>query len=139
MDQLGGRRSKNAPRPRRAFAGVSMVLVLVIFELLLIGAVVSVSRDHDLTIWRLQTVQAEYAAEAGVNMSVREMIKFTDEDGDGTVGSISDDGDSNNDPILGNARVLVTMSPDDPAVGQTTMTSVGRSGQSRRKMTTILE
>ena len=62
-----------------------------------------------------------------------------DDDGDGTIGSISDDGDSDNDPAIGNARFVVTMSVDDPVVGWTTVTSAGRSGLALRTMTTILE
>ena len=139
MDQHGGGSFNTDRRERRGIALIATVVVLLTLNLLILGFVISGSRDHDLTVRRLETVEAAYAAEAGVNMSIREMIGFTDEDGDGTVGSISDDGDSDNDPAIGNARFIVTMSVDVPAAGQTTVTSAGRSGQAIRTMTTILE
>ncbi len=118
---------------------VAMVVVLLTIDLVIVGLVVSVGRDHDLTIRRLETVAAAYAAEAGVNMSIRELMLPADEDGDGTTGTISDDGDNGNDPTLGNAQFRVTMSVDDPVAGQTTLISEGRSGQAVRKMTAIVE
>ena len=137
MVQLGGGKSENAPR--RALVAVAMIVVLLTLDLIIVGFVVSAGRDHALTIRRLETVEAAYAAEAGVNMSIRELMVTADEDGDGTAGSISDDGDNGNDPTLGNARFRVTMSPDDPVEGQRTVTSEGRSGQAVRKMTAIVE
>ena len=139
MDQLGGGSFGNARTARRGMAAVAMVVVLLTINLIIVGLVLTAARDHELTVRRLETVEAAYAAEAGTNMSVREMIGFTDYDGDGTIGSISDDGDSGTDPVLGNARFIVTMSPDDPLEGQTTVTSAGRAGQALRTMTTVLE
>ena len=139
MDQHGVGSFDKDRRMRRGFVAIATVMVLLTLNLIILGFVLSGGRDHDLTVRRLETVEAAYAAEAGVNMSVREMITFTDDDGDGTVGSISDDGDSGNDPAIGNARFIVTMSVDVPVVGQTTVTSAGRSGQAFRTMTAILE
>lgn len=116
-----------------------MVILLLAIDLVIIAIVVNTGRDHELSVRRLETIAATYAAEAGVNMSIREMMEAADEDGDGAVGSISDDGDSGNDPTLGQARFSVVVSPDDPVAGQTTVTSEGRSGLSVRKMTTTLE
>ena len=136
--QRGGSFNKDR-RMRRGFAAIFTVVVLLTLNLFILGFVLNAGRDHDLTVRRLETVEAAYAAEAGVNMSIREMIGSSDDDGDGTVGSISDDGDSGNDPAIGNARFIVTMSVDVPVVGQTTVISAGRSGQAFRTMTTILE
>ena len=139
MIQLGGKRSENAPGPRRAMVAVAMVAVLLTIDLIIVGLVLSAGRDHDLTIRRLETVEAAYAAEAGVNMSIRELMLPADDDGDGTVGTISDDGDNGNDPTLGNAQFRVTMAVDVPVVGQSTLTSEGRSGGALRKMTAVVE
>ena len=139
MEQRAGGRSENVRCARRGSVVVATVVVLLIFNLVIVSFVLSAGRDHYLTVRRLETIEAAYAAEAGINMAVREMIGFTDDDGDGTVGSISDDGDSGTDPAIGNARFVVTMSVDVPVVGQTTVTSAGRSGQAFRTMTTILE
>ena len=139
MDQQRGGSFDKDRRMRRGFALIGTVVVLLTLNLFILGFVLNAGRDHDLTVRRLETVEAAYAAEAGVNMSLREMIGSSDDDGDGTVGSISDDGDSGTDPAIGNARFIVTMSVDVPVVGQTTVISAGRSGQARRTMTTILE
>ncbi len=120
---------------RRAIIAVAMIIILLLIDLIIVGMVVSQARDHDLTIRRQQTVEAFYAAEAGVNMSIRELMVPADEDGDGFAGSISDENptyDPNNDPTLGNARFYVS------ATGNTILTSEGRSGEARRTMTAEL-
>lgn len=139
MNQVGAERSGNAQRPRRALVIPVMVVILIVIDLIIVGLVLTTGREHDLTVRRLETAAAEYAAEAGVNMSIREMMENADEDGDGTIGSVSDDGNGSNDPNLNSAKLSVTISPDDPFPGQTTLTSEGRCGEAVRKMLTILE
>jgi hypothetical protein len=116
-----------------------MVVFLVVVDLIIVGFVVGLGRDHNLTVHRMRTLEAEYAAEAGINMSIREMMNDADEDGDGAIGTISDDSDEGTDPTLGNARFVVTAAADTPLAGQTTLTSAGRSGEARRTIDSILE
>ncbi len=128
---------RNRPS-RRAVIAVAMIVILLIIDLIIVGMVVSQAREHDLTIRRLQTIEAFYAAEAGVNMSIRELMVPGDEDADGDTGTISfesDPGpyDPDNDPALGNAQFYVLGT--DPV---TTLTSEGRSGEARRTMTAEL-
>jgi len=139
MVQPGVMKSENAPRPRRAMVAVAMVAVLLTIDLIIVGLVLSAGRDHDLTIRRIETVEAAYAAEAGVNMSIRELMLTADDDGDGTVCTISDDGDNGNDPALGNAQFRVTIAADVPVAGQSTLTSQGRSGGAMRKMAAVVD
>lgn len=139
MNQCVAAGSGNARCPRRAMAAVMMIVVLLVIDVVIVGLTLSAPYTHQLTVRRLETVQAMYAAEAGVNMSVREMMEFTDEDADGAVGSISDDGDDGTDPTFGEAQVVVTLAADTPVAGQSTLTSAGRSGVALRKITTILE
>jgi hypothetical protein len=139
MMQRIGQSSRRFEPPRRAVAAVAMVVILLIVDLIIVSIVVGLSRDHDLTVRRMQTIEAMYAAEAGVNMSIRELMNDADEDGDGTTGTISDDSDDGTDPTLGNARFVVTAAADTPVAGQTTLTSEGRSGEARRKIEGILE
>jgi len=120
---------------RRGAAAVSMLVALILISLIIIGLVLGGARDHDLTVRRVQTVQSFYAAEAGMNMAVRELMLDSDEDGDGTVGTISDDDDQSNDPAFGSARVFVEQSV---ASGDTILTSHGRSGESSRQLTATL-
>jgi hypothetical protein len=110
---------------RRAIVAVAMIIILLLINLIIVGMVVSQARDHDLTVRRQQTVEAFYAAEAGVNMSIRELMVPGDEDGDGFTGSIAD-------VSLGNANFFVS------ATGNTILTSEGRSGEARRTMTAEL-
>ncbi len=123
---------------RRGLVVVVMILLMIVVDLIIIGMVVSQARDHDLTVRRLQTTEALYAAEAGANMSIRELMIPADEDGDTGIGTISDDTDDATDPALGNAQFVVTSAADTPAVGQTTITSEGRSGTARRRMQAVL-
>lgn len=139
MNQATPNTAPNDRRPSRGIAAIAMIVVLVVVNLVVVGLTLGLARDHELTIRRIQSIRAMYAAEAGMNMSIREMINDVDEDGDGTTGTISDDGNAANDPDLGNAQVVVTSAVDVPAVGQVTLTSEGRSGDARRTTRTILE
>ena len=124
----------NRPGTKAGRRGVAVVVVLVLLlvvGLIIIGMVQSGARDQDLTVVRLQTVHAFYAAEAGMNMAVREMTVATDEAGDGGIGTISDDSNDGTDPAIGGGQVVVTASG---APFQITLTSTGQSGRARRKI-----
>ena len=123
-------------RHRRATIAISMIIVLVVVNLVIISIVIGGARDHDLTIKRIETIQSFYAAEAGMNMAIRELMNNADEDGDGGVGTISDDGNAANDPTFGQAQVVVIVAVAGPP---TTMRSRGRSGDARREVETVLE
>ena len=127
---------RRRPRTRRGVAAIVMVMLLLLMAVMIIGIALSGARDQDLTVRRLETIQSFYAAEAGMNMAIREIIENADEDGDGTIGTISDDGNVNNDPQLGAARVSVTQAV---AGGDTTLTSQGRSGNARREIEALLQ
>ncbi len=123
-------------RHRRATVAISMVIALVVVNLIIISIVIGGARDHDLTIKRVETIQAFYAAEAGMNMAIRELMNNADEDGDGAIGTVSDDGNAANDPTFGQAQVVVTASIAGP---QTTLRSKGRAGDARREVEAALE
>ncbi len=122
-------------RHRRGVAAIVMIVLMVLLDLIIIGMVIGGARDHDLTVRRVESVHAVYAAEAGMNMAIRELMLDTDEDGDGTIGTISDDGDPANDPRLGMAQVVVTAAITG---SQTTLTSQGRAVEARRQAEAIL-
>jgi Tfp pilus assembly protein PilX len=121
---------------RRGAAIAAIILALLLIGLVGVGMVLGGARDQDLSIQRLETVRAFYAAEAGMNMAMREMMLSSDADGDGAVGTISNDGNSENDPSVGSGRVNVTSSV---AAGTTTLSSNGRSGQAKRKIDAALQ
>ncbi len=120
---------------RRGAAVVALILAMLLMALIMVGLVLGGARDQDLTIRRLETVRAFYAAEAGANMAIRELMLNSDDDGDGNIGSISDDGNDANDPSLGGGQVKVvkTVSGSD-----TTLSSEGRSGEARRTIEAVL-
>ena len=126
-------------RTRPGMAAMAMIVILLIVDLIVVSVVLSQGRDHDLTVRRLETVRAMYAAEAGVNMAIRELMEDADEDLDGTIGTISDDTIDATDPALGQANFVVTAAADTPVVGQTTLTSRGRCGEARREMQGVIE
>lgn len=128
--------SSRSSNNRRGTAAVSMIIVLMLVDLIIVGMVIGGARDHDLTVRRIETIQSFYAAEAGMNMAIREMMNNADEDGDGGIGTISDDAIDANDPTFGQAQVLVTFIVVGPP---TTLRSKGRAGNARREVETVLE
>ena len=121
---------------RRGAAAIAAVVLLLILDLIIISIVIGGARDHDLPVRRAETIQGFYAAEAGMNMAIRELMNDTDEDGDGAIGTISADATPANDPTFGQAQVLVTSA----RVGsQITLTSQGRAGEARREIDLLLE
>jgi Tfp pilus assembly protein PilX len=123
-------------RQRRGTAVVAVIVSMLILSIIVVGSVLGTARDQDLTVRRLETVRAFYAAEAGANMAIRELILNTDADGDGAIGSISNDGNSANDPTLSAAQVSVTRVVSGP---QVILTSRGRSGQAQRAIETTMQ
>lgn len=123
-------------RSRRGTLLVSVIVVLLMLQLLAVGLVTAGARDHDLTTRRAETMQAFYAAEAGANMAVRELMTDADGDGDGIIGSVSNDGSEANDPAIGVAKVGVVKVT---GVSEITLTSTGRCGESRRSISLTLQ
>lgn len=115
---------------RRGAAAVAIVAAMVIAGLVVLGAVVAGAGSSELSARRAEGMRAFYAADAGVNMAMREVMLGVDEDADGTIGTISDDGNSANDPQLPSARVLATQSMSS---GVTSIVAAGSSGQALRK------
>ena len=74
---------RNGTRTRhRGVAAIAAITLLLLLQLLVIGMVLGGARDHHLTLRRVESVQAFYAGEAGINMAIRELSLDTDEDGD---------------------------------------------------------
>jgi hypothetical protein len=129
-------KSKIQNQGRRGTVAVAMIIVMTVISLVIVGMVLGGARDQDLTIRRLETLGAFYAAEAGMNMALRESMLSVDEDGDGGVGSISDDANAGNDPVIGSARVRVEVVD---GADESTLISHGRAGDSQRRIESDLE
>ncbi len=124
---------------RRGIAVVAVIVLMLILDLIVVGMVISGARGHDLTVRRMDTIRAFYAAEAGANMSIRELRVENDDDNDtggATDGTISNDGTPANDPTFGPAKVYVKI---EIAGSITTLTSEGRSGEAIRRVEAVLD
>ncbi len=130
------RSANRAPaRRRRGVVSVAMIVLLIIVDLIVVGMVMGGVRDLELTVRAMDTLQAFYASEGGMNMAVREWIVNADEDGDGGTGTISNDSDDATDPDIGNGYVAVTTDGGSPE----TLSSTGRSGEAKRKIDVVAE
>ncbi|MGE3107718.1 MAG: hypothetical protein AB7G11_02220 [Phycisphaerales bacterium] len=94
-------------RSRRGAAALAVILGMLLMQLAIVAMVVGASRRHDLAGTRINSMRSFYAAEAGINMGVRELMNNTDEDQDGTVGAVSDDGNAITDPQTGQGTSFV--------------------------------
>lgn len=115
---------------------IAVVMALIVLQLVVVGVVYLGSREQSLTAFRLEASKAQYAAEAGMNMALREIYNAADEDGDGGIGSISNDGNSANDPQVNGASILVTATT---AGATTTVTSTARTANTKRTITVTLQ
>ena len=114
---------------RTGAAAAAVILMLVIAELLITSAVLGSALDQDATLGRIESLRAFYAAEAGLNMSVRELMVGVDENGDGTIGTVSNDGSATSDSVLeGGATFSVTISAGTPSQ----VVSSGSAGTARQ-------
>ncbi|MCC6909396.1 MAG: hypothetical protein IT430_15760 [Phycisphaerales bacterium] len=120
---------------RRGSVLAAVIVLLLILELAIASLLMNSTSEQGIGIDRLDTVRAFYAAEAGAQMALREITIGRDEDGDGTVGGVSDDGEAANDPALGLARFHVTVTAGADA---TIITSEGVCGNASRVMQLIV-
>jgi len=79
---------------RRGAASIALVMVLIIAQFAILAMVLNSSRDQTLAVSRVSSVQAFFAAEAGINMAIREAINDEDFDGNGVVGGITSTSDT---------------------------------------------
>jgi Tfp pilus assembly protein PilX len=108
-----------------------MIAALVLIEVVVVVSVLGGGMQNDLTLQRIETNRAFYAAEAGAAMAAREAWLNSDEDGDGSVGGISDDGNTDNNPTVGAASVMVEMTE---VSGEIVLIATGRTDRARRRV-----
>jgi len=65
-------------RPRRAAVGVGVIAALVILQVVIVVAVIAGARDQDMTVQRMSTARAYYAADSVGQMALREVFSNTD-------------------------------------------------------------
>jgi len=94
-------------RARRGVVAVGMVLAMVFLMLVVTSVVVCDARDSDSARNREQADRAFFAADAGIQMAIREIMDEADEDGDGGVGTIANDSLLGANPVFNGAPVVV--------------------------------
>ena len=124
---LSGKPSPNRvlARARGGSAAVAVLVLLVVLQLVVLGVAWGGARDQGASVDRVDAARAYYATEGVANMAMREVFNNADEDGDGGVGTISNDSVPGTDPAvsLGQASCASSVSG-----GTTTYTVNGRSG-----------
>lgn len=113
-----GSSDRRFSRARCGGIAVALVIALVILQLVIVGMVAAGARDQSLSVHRTESVRTFYAAESGVAMSMRELAVGVDEDGDGTIGSVSNDGSDVSGPVLLGARIGTELIPIDTTTGE---------------------
>lgn len=113
---------------------VAVLVMVVVLQVVVVALAVSARRESDLTVQRVAAARSLYAAESGVNMSLRELALGTDIDLDGTIGSISNDNNDANDPTLLGARFGSSAAS---AGGATSITVRGAQGEAAREVAVV--
>lgn len=95
---------------QRGMIAVALIIALIILQVAIVGVLVSGTRDQINTRTRLEAIRVRYAALGASQMALREIYLGTDIDGDGGIGSVSNDGNSANDPIINGVGITVARS-----------------------------
>ncbi|MBY0456569.1 MAG: hypothetical protein K2V38_04475, partial [Gemmataceae bacterium] len=115
---------------------MAIIILLVILSLAVTGVVVSGARTQELAALGTQGQRAQFAAESAANMAVKEIFDYVDRDGDGTIGSISNDSNTATDPTISNGTRLWATRTASGSV--TTITGYGEQAGNRRAMRAVL-
>lgn len=110
---------------------VGVIVALILLQTAVLASVIAARVPQDSTLRRVDAARTLYAAEGGMHMALKEIYDTTDLDGDGTVGSISADASTANDPTISSAQVSVTASTTGST---TTITASSRTTQAARKV-----
>ncbi|HMN42576.1 MAG TPA: hypothetical protein PKE29_17180 [Phycisphaerales bacterium] len=113
------------PHPsRRGSVLIAVIITLIMVQIVVIGVVTLAARDQNLTKLRLESEQAQYAAESAMSMALREVYNGADEDTDGGIGTISA-------KTVNGCTVTVTSSTSGST---TTLTAVANAPTASRKV-----
>ncbi|HUN82648.1 MAG TPA: hypothetical protein VMV81_14180 [Phycisphaerae bacterium] len=108
----------------RGIAVVGFVAALLVIGTLALWLFQLTAAGNTVAAGHFYSTGALYAAESGIEMSLRELNQTppTDIDSDGTIGTISNDGNSADDPQLGTGAYYVIQTGSSPA----TYRAIGR-------------
>ena len=92
---------------RHGVAVISFVAALLIIGTLVLWLFQLTTTTSTTTLGHYYSTGAFYAAESGIEMAVREVSQGNDIDSDGTIGTISDNDNENDDPALASGAFFV--------------------------------
>lgn len=108
---------------------VSILTALVVVSLVVSGVVLLIGRDKTQLVGRMQGARADEAASSAAHMAIKEMIDNVDRDGDGVIGTISNDGNTASDPLVNGTRIWATKSV---VSGTTTISGYSSNAEAQR-------
>lgn len=106
-----------------------MLVAMLLLGAIVAGMVSSGARDANLSANLVEGAQAGFAAEAAANMAVKEIMDQVDRDGDGVIGSISNDSTTSTDPLLRGSRLWAISAGSGSSI---TVTAHGQAAGARR-------
>jgi hypothetical protein len=115
---------------RRGTAAVALMVSLALMGLAIMAAVMSGSRDQSLSVSRVQGDRARLAAEAAARLAVTELLSGSDADGDGGIGTLSNDNNSATDTTINSGTRLWATRSDSGGV--ITITARGQNADAVR-------
>lgn len=98
---------------RRGVAMLAFVVAVLVLGALVVWQAVTTALASRAYLGHYLSGGALYASESGIELAVREVMQAADLDGDGAIGTISNDGNDGNDPSLLNGSFHVTASGTD--------------------------
>ncbi len=96
------------PHLQRGAAVLSFVAALLVIGTLALWLFHLTAVSATATLGHYYSTGAFYAAESGLEMALRELAQANDIDSDGTIGTISDNGNDADDPSLATGAVHVS-------------------------------
>jgi len=121
---------------QRGTALVIVIAALMVLMLVVAGVVSLSARQAQLQMYRQSSTNLDNAVTAAAEMGIREMFTGNDEDGDGVVGSISNNNNPADDPNVNACPVTVTRS----TVGvTTTLTATAVNSTGARKEQVVIK
>lgn len=91
----------------RRGAIVAAMLMLIVLTLAVGVVVLAGADDQQLAAQRVQGLRSRYAVDSAAGVAIKELKSNLDVDGDGVVGTVSDDGASATDPAVAGTRFWV--------------------------------
>jgi hypothetical protein len=122
------------PSERKGVAILAFVTALLVIGTMSLWLLHLTATTNSASMGHFYSTGAFYAAEGGVEMSLRELNSSpaTDIDSDGTNGTISDNGNASDDPALATGAFYVSQLSASPptyrATGKTTQSTSPWSG-----------